>query len=248
MGNPDDSAWGEPYVPPTPVEPLTYQSVSETARYASFFIGMWAIIALIGLYIDFSILVAIGHSIADTPTLTKAEIESLASQESVLAILAMSAYAASAIFFLRWTYLAANNAHVLSPVKLRFSRASAVWWWFIPFMNFWKPYQVMSEIWNASSGAVSTDANEPAMPRIVAVWWASTIVAIVLALWGGSRMMSLEGADQAQMIYQLKLLARAVGLTGGLILVLLIKRLTALQTTRAPIPALESAQVIEGAR
>lgn len=152
MGNPDDSAWGEPYVPPPPVEPLIYHSVNGTARIASFFIGVWSIISLIGLFIDFRILLAMGNSIADTPTLTKAEVESLASQESVLAILAMSVYAVGAIFFLRWTYLAANNAQVLSPARLRFSRASAVWWWFVPFMNFWKPYQAMSEIWNASSG------------------------------------------------------------------------------------------------
>lgn len=58
--------------------------------------------------------------------------------------------------------------------------------------------------------------------------------------------MSLESASGVQMLYQFKLLARVMGLTGALILVMLIKRLTALQATRAPVPVLVSAQAIEG--
>ena len=55
------------------------------------------------------------------------------------------------ISILYWMYFSVQNAHKFSRKEIQYTPGSAVYFWFIPIMNLYKPLAVISETWNASS-------------------------------------------------------------------------------------------------
>jgi hypothetical protein len=82
---------------------------------------------------------------------------------------------ATVIAFLMWTHRAHRNLHSLGATDLEFSPAGAVGWYFFPFLNLYKPYQVMREIYNASNPddlRYQITRWSDHGPMIVKTWWA----------------------------------------------------------------------------
>ncbi len=76
------------------------------------------------------------------------------------------------VFFLRWMHLAYSNLHKLQIPGLRTSPTIAMWSWFIPVLNLFRPYQVMKEIWQASDPASTADNWKTIKPPgVMGLWW-----------------------------------------------------------------------------
>lgn len=76
------------------------------------------------------------------------------------------------VIFFWWIYRTNKNLRALSSSWMEFSPGWSVGWFFIPIANFFKPYQVMKEIWNVSHGNEATDHG------IVGWWWALWLISI----------------------------------------------------------------------
>ncbi len=74
----------------------------------------------------------------------------------------------STIAFCWWVIRAGGNLRALGHEDLEFTPASRIWWFFVPFACFYKPYQGMRELWNASHGNSDYADTSP----FVALWWA----------------------------------------------------------------------------
>ena len=61
------------------------------------------------------------------------------------------------ITFLRWIYRSNKNLRVLSDEAMTFTPGWSVGWYFVPFANLYKPYQVMKEIWTVSHKSEAGD-------------------------------------------------------------------------------------------
>ena len=84
----------------------------------------------------------------------------------------------TAILVLAWTHRANRNARQLGAADMAFSPGWAVGWHFVPIAWFWKPYQAMREIWQASASPAKwqRQAGSP----LLAWWWGLWI----LTRWG----------------------------------------------------------------
>jgi Domain of unknown function (DUF4328) len=71
--------------------------------------------------------------------------------------------------FFSWVHRANYNARELGANGMRFSPRWSVGWFFMPIANFWKPYQVLKEIWQASSDPAHWQKQYGG--RIVRWWW-----------------------------------------------------------------------------
>jgi len=80
---------------------------------------------------------------------------------------------ATNIIFFWWVHRSNTNLRALSGESLEFTPGWSVGWFFVPFANLWKPYQVMKEIWQVSHRG-ATDAQP------VVVWWALYLVSSAL--------------------------------------------------------------------
>lgn len=96
---------------------------------------------------------------------------------SGFALLLAFLYMGSAAVFLlsvipvgMWIYRAHANLELAGADDLEFSPGWSVGWFFVPFMNLFKPFQAMKELWNASYGTSNAYGSES--PATLTTWWA----------------------------------------------------------------------------
>lgn len=68
-----------------------------------------------------------------------------------------------------WLYRAHKCLRVWGVKDLKFSDGSCVWWYAIPLMNLFKPYQAMKETWFASQSPSNWTLSSA--PLLLKFWW-----------------------------------------------------------------------------
>jgi hypothetical protein len=95
-------------------------------------------------------------------------------------------YLFTLVFFLIWLNRANKNLDALGVENKEFSSGWAVGWWFVPFANLLKPFQVVREIWNESDpdfepGLNFLSSGNGGAPTLLTAWWAFWIVSNIAA-------------------------------------------------------------------
>lgn len=90
---------------------------------------------------------------------------------------------AGGIFFLWWFYRAYKNLKTLG-IALKSTPRRVIVNFFIPIINFWKPYFAAMEIWNKSDPSTLLATEQEGRPSqgsvIVKLWWITTLIGIFL--------------------------------------------------------------------
>jgi hypothetical protein len=97
-------------------------------------------------------------------------------------IAAMVFKIATMILFCVWIYIAGGNLIQADVEDLDFTPASRIWWFIVPIACWFKPFQGMRELWNASRGILPYDTNE----NLVAAWWALWLISGMVAWFSGA--------------------------------------------------------------
>jgi len=94
------------------------------------------------------------------------------------AILYVAVYVATVVVFSMFTHRTCANAHALGARGMEFTPGWAVGWYFIPFMNLFKPYQAVKEMHQALDPEAGSDDWRLLgdIPTGVGWWWAAWIV------------------------------------------------------------------------
>jgi hypothetical protein len=145
----------------------------------------WSLITIAGLaFIVFFnagvILTAIGQILNPELVLELDDGESISPWymiQGLLALFRMPVFIATIVAFLIWLNRAHKNLLALRPTYLRFSSGWAVAWWFIPFANLVKPFQVVREVWAESDpeipeGQMFLTESLHSAPTYMGFWWA----------------------------------------------------------------------------
>jgi hypothetical protein len=86
---------------------------------------------------------------------------------------------ASYVTLIMWLRRAYYNLHQLPDIRPDYSDGWAAGAWFVPFVNFWRPYTIMREVWQ--------DTQRAALGRIIAPstllgwWWAAFVLKLIIA-------------------------------------------------------------------
>lgn len=103
----------------------------------------------------------------------------------------------SGIVALVWIYGAARNAKALRP-SFEYTPAWAVGWYFVPFANLYKPYEVVRDIFIASRGQVNGRYEKGS--RAIAMWWILNLISNI----GGTiveRLGAFNGLETEDLFY-----------------------------------------------
>lgn len=88
------------------------------------------------------------------------------------------------IIFLLWFKREYHNLHTINP-KLKYKEAWAIWSWFIPVINLWRPYQIMKEIYihatTTEKKEIHPEEEEIITTPIIDLWWLLWIASNVLS-------------------------------------------------------------------
>jgi len=84
-------------------------------------------------------------------------------------------YTSVTIIFFIWIYRTHKNLYFLNAGDLRFTPGWSVGWFFVPFMNLFRPYQVVVETWKASDPNTNVSDKQSwktlRSSPIIAGWW-----------------------------------------------------------------------------
>ncbi|MFG2140166.1 DUF4328 domain-containing protein [Streptomyces sp. NPDC048650] len=137
-------------------------------------------------------------------------------------------YIAAGVVFLVWLWRARINAELFGgPTAHRRSRGWVVGGWITPVANLWVPYQVVSDICQASA------PRRPALRGLVIAWWAlfvaDTMINRALLRFYLSEEITEKGLRSTA---NLATLTTVLEVAAGALIVLIIKRITTWQTQR----------------
>lgn len=101
------------------------------------------ILSIISSFLQLNLLqnAAIGNEISDT----EANMNDI--REKIIAILYLIAFIISGITFILWFRRAYFNLHLLNN-RLSYKEGWAAGSWFVPFLNLFRPYQIMQELYH----------------------------------------------------------------------------------------------------
>ncbi len=122
----------------------------------------------------------------------------------LVALLHIPVWLGGIVVFLVWIYKAYKNLEPLQASGLSHSPGWAVGWWFIPFANLVKPFQVMKEIWVESDPEYEAELaflpTTLSAPAIMGLWWATFLAGNILGRIA-ERMLPIDGAVSSTYFY-----------------------------------------------
>jgi hypothetical protein len=87
----------------------------------------------------------------------------------------------AAVGYLVWIHRAAKNTFALGFGTVGTTPGTAVWCWFIPFVNLFKPYHVVGRIYRASDPDQMLSNDLVARwPKVLSVWWGAWVISSII--------------------------------------------------------------------
>ncbi len=144
-------------------------------------------IGLLGLAYVFAVITGIAQIASPGSTLpTSDRISSWLLIQGLIALLQVPVYVCAAVVFLMWLFRTYKNLAALRADRTEFTPGWAVGWWFIPFANLVKPFQVVRSVWAESDPDVEMETGflasvQAGAPGFMALWWAMWILANIVS-------------------------------------------------------------------
>jgi len=107
-------------------------------------------------------------------TFSQSAAEANDSRQQVIGILYLLAYIVTGVAFLKWIHRANKNCHGFGAQGMEFTPGWSIGYYFIPFVNLYKPYQAMKEIWKVSTNP--TNWQNEGGSALLGWWWALWLI------------------------------------------------------------------------
>ena len=233
---------GPPPQPGPPPLPTDYKSgvAASSSRFVSLNTRSLVATALLVLFVTIT-LVAVVSDQAQISLLKRAIAEGGVSQaeadandarQGTVAIAQILILIVAGVSFLVWFHRAHKNLPALGAAGLDYSPGWAVGGFFVPFLNLYRPFQVMREIWKASdphttdSGSWRTAPSSP----LVSLWWAFFLISgaagYLLVTLGGRDTSTVEGVLTMS---RAALLSDILNIPDAVLAILLVRTITSRQ-------------------
>lgn len=161
---------------------------TRAAQIALGVVCVFVVVMAISTYAEIQILERI-----DAATfVTDEEIESNDIRQGLIALAFVLVFIGTVVLWCVWIHRASKNLWPLAINDQRFSPRWAVGWWFVPIMWYFRPYQVVKEIW------LGSDPNgvKPAPWGVdVSAEWRSFVVWPGLGWWWGFWVLALSSSS-----------------------------------------------------
>lgn len=133
------------------------------------------------------------------------------------------AFLAMLFFFVRWFWIAYRNLLFLG-ADLSFTSSWAIWGWFIPIINLFRPYKMIEEVWEHQSLLLNEKPN-----RVLWLggWWFFVLLTYILLYCSNQYILLPPNLDMLLSYSFLRIIALSAAIPALLMLIVLIKRISA---------------------
>ncbi|MDQ2806045.1 MAG: DUF4328 domain-containing protein [Chloroflexota bacterium] len=158
---------------------IPYESGHTRAQWAVGLLAVSIMLDLISMISDF-LEMGLLSSASNGGTISTVDAAANDSRQALIAVGQVLVYIATVVAFLLWIHRAYRNLPALGTSGLKYSPRWAVGGFFVPFLNLVRPFQVMREIWQASSPDAdprsSTAWQTVLITPLPGVWWGSWLL------------------------------------------------------------------------
>jgi len=217
-----------PVTPPLPAISVQHYVYKKNPRaLTSFLIVMlWISLAseAVSLSSDISQMVLLSQN-----SFTQEEANANDARQRLVGLGYFAVFAVTGITFLKWIHRANLNCHGFGAKDMRFTPGWAVGYYFIPFVNLVRPYQVMKEIWQVSKNPqnwLSVSAG-----GLVILWWSLQIASGFLEQLSFRLAMHAESIFDLQIATLISIFSGVVGVVLCFVVISLVKTVAKMQET-----------------
>lgn len=145
----------------------------------------------------------------------------------VLALAGVGLYLLAVIFFLIWVVRANRNARCLGAVGMRFTPGWAAGWFFVPFANFFRPVQIVQELWKTSGSAEEAPRWQeiPASP-LVSAWWIFFLGINMFQRYASKQSIAADTVSEFVAAQQLGMWADLAWIVPGVLAIMVVRGVT----------------------
>ncbi len=216
-----------------------FDSLGNRARVVFGVFAIFAGITVFAIISYFTVIQLLGKPVWQ---ITMDEILAMDARLSLLDTLFLWTAIVAGIVFLVWVYRANKNLSSLGAGGTRFTPGWAVGWFFVPFMNLVRPYQVVKEIFEESDPGIDvagTVKRGYSSSTIVGWWWAlflgsSFAEATVYRLIDGSQ----DVSELVSFLY-VAIGVKVLNIAGMIVTVLMVKKISDFQERKSELVSLQ---------
>lgn len=159
--------------------PLSFQSGHSRAQWVTILLAVGILADVVAIASTFLQIELLSRAMAGL-RITEVEATANDARQGFIGIAQVVVHLTTVVLFLMWIHRAHRNLSALGARNLRFSSGWAVGYWFIPIMNFFRPYQVVKEIWKASDPntdpADASSWQNATTSSVIGWWWAFWLI------------------------------------------------------------------------
>jgi hypothetical protein len=136
------------------------------------------LISLFSSYLQYELLTQLSNGVE----IANYKLEQNDSREQLLGVITLIVSIISAVTFIQWFRRAYFNLHSLVP-NLTFTEGWAAGSWFVPIIGFYRPYQIMMELYNKTIARLEERKlieNQSFDVSFVKVWWVLWIIVSII--------------------------------------------------------------------
>jgi transcriptional regulator with XRE-family HTH domain len=165
-----ENSEGGAEVPPPPPPPSSpsaeevYRPTEGLAKALQLAFGLLIVLGALAVASSFAQYRLLSSLIDDPLSVSFDQAQSNDDRQSTLAVVKLLALIGVGTLFIVWTHRLYRNLPTLGKTQ-RFSSGWAIGAWFVPILNFWRPKQIIDEIWTTS------EARGRPVPVLLHVWW-----------------------------------------------------------------------------
>lgn len=149
---------------------------------------------------------------------------------SAIARLQLAALLFTAIVWLLWLHRAYSTLTVIGTRKSRFTPGWAVGYWFIPFINLVRPYQIVVDLWLRSESLNATESVEQLpRPALVGWWWGVYLLTGVAGRLYASFSRLAESVSQFITVTDIGMVGDVIGVVAAVLAIAVVRRIDTLQ-------------------
>ena len=130
----------------------------------------------------------------------------------------------TAVVWLFWLYRAYSNLGLAGTKKSRFTPGWAVGYWFIPFVNLVRPYQIVVDLWQRSEVANARDS-VMGLPRptLVSWWWGVYLLSGFAGRLFAALVREARSLDELISVTDVGMVVDAIGIVSALLAVMVVR-------------------------
>jgi hypothetical protein len=145
-------------------------------------------------------------------------------RHQTIAGLQLLAFIVTAIVWLVWLSRAYSNLGAVGTRKSRFTPGWAVGYWFVPFVNFVRPYQITLDLWQRSE-RLNVDDSVTNLPRpaIISWWWGVYLLTAFAGRMFASLARDTKSLPELISVTLLGMVVDAIGIVAALLAVAVVR-------------------------